>query len=116
MDGKLVNAYVGNNNLKSKYSGFEIITCREISDYSGGTVIQEVKTAEQYLNADEEAIDEPFYRIFAIYKPEASWETSDTICSGDYAKRKAIGDFYDIKEAVVFLQELTGDHVNIYSH
>ena len=50
----------------SVISGFEIITCREFNDYHGGTIIQEVKTAEDFLDTDEFGLDEPFYRIFAV--------------------------------------------------
>jgi len=102
-DGKLINSYHLNTNNKSNFKAFEIVTCREISDYSGGTIIEEVKTAEEYLNADEQGLDDPFYRIFAVYKEPSS------------KTRKAIGDFYDIKEAMSFLYDLTGDRVNIYS-
>lgn len=116
-DGKLVNAYIVNTNTKSAYSGFEIITCREISDYNGGTIIEEVRSAEEYLNADEEALDDPFYRIFAVFKPEASWTTSDELSiDNELLPKRAIADFYNLKEAVKFLEELTGSKVDIYSY
>lgn len=101
---RLCNAYVLNTSDKSLIKAFEIITCREISDYQGGTIIEEVKTAEEFLNTDEEGIDEPFYRVFAIFK------------EGYTKARRAIYDFYDIKEATTFLQELTGNKVDIYSY
>lgn len=103
-DGKLINSYTLNTNPKSPIEGFEIITCRELSDYEGGTVLEEIKTAEEFLNADEEAIDEPFYRIFAVYKQETG------------RSKKAIADFYNIKQATSFLQDLTGTDINIYSY
>lgn len=117
-DGKLVNAYIGNPNNESEYRGFEIVTCREISDYNGGSIIEEVKTAEEYLNADQEALDDPFYRIFAVYRPESYRITSDEEQSidNDLSRRRAIGDFYKIDQAVTFLQELTGKRVDIYSY
>ena len=101
---RLCNAYVDHTSEKSMIKRFEIITCRELSDYGGGTIIEEVKTAEEFLNTDEEAVDEPFYRVFAIFK--------DGYCK----TRKAIGDFNNIKEAAVFLEELTGNKVDIYSY
>ncbi len=102
-NGKLVNSYTLNTNDKSPKVGFEIITCREFNDYEGGTIIQEVKTAEDFLDTDEFGLDEPFYRVFAVYKK-------------DYHKsRKAIGDFYEIKEAMNFISDLTGERVTIYS-
>lgn len=103
-DGKLVNSHTLNPHSKSYFKAFEIVTCREISDYEGGTIIQEVKTAEEFLNADELAIDEPFYRVFGIYKDEY------------YKKRKALGDFYNATDASIFIQEITGTQVHIYSY
>jgi len=103
-NGKLVNSYTLNTNDKSPIVGFEIITCRELNDYEGGTIIEQIKTAEDFLNTDEFGLDEPFYRVFAVYKK-------------DYHKsRKAISDFYNVKEAVTFIQELSGNRVDIYSY
>lgn len=104
-DGKLVNSHTPNHhNSKSYFQAFEIITCREISDYEGGTIIEEVKTAEEFLNADEIALDQPFYRVFGIYKPEY------------YKTRKALGDFYNVTDASTFIEEITGVPVHIYSY
>ena len=104
-DGKLVNSHTPNHhNTKSYFQAFEIVTCREISDYEGGTIIQEVKTAEEFLNADEMAIDQPFYRVFGVYKQEY------------YKTRKALGDFYNVTDASVFIEEITGVPVHIYSY
>lgn len=102
--GKLINSYTPNTNPKSPIEGFEIVTCRELSDYEGGTIIEEIKTAEEFLNVDEEALDEPFYRIFAVYKKET------------LRSRKSIGDFYDIKQAMSFIQDITGIDTHIYSY
>ena len=75
-----------------------------MNDYHGGTIIQEVKTAEDFLDTDEFGLDEPFYRVFAVYKD-------------NYARsRKAIGDFYDVKEAMLLIEEITGNPVHIYSY
>ena len=49
-NGKLVNSYTLNTNNKSPIKAFEILTCREFSDYNGGTIIEVVKTAEDYLD------------------------------------------------------------------
>jgi hypothetical protein len=103
-EGKLINSYTPNTNPKSPIEGFEIITCRELPDYEGGTILQEIKTAEEFLNTDGESIDEPFYRIFAVYRKETS------------RSKKAIGDFYNIKNAMSFLQDITGTDVHIYSY
>jgi hypothetical protein len=104
-DGKLVNSHTPNHhNSKSYFKAYEIVTCREIPDYEGGTIIEEVKTAEEFLNADEIALDEPFYRVFGIYKPEY------------YKTRKALGDFYSVTDASTFIEEITGVSVHIYSY
>ena len=100
---KLCNAYVMFNHPESKISGFELITCREVSDHEGGTIIQEVKTAEDFLCTDEMGIEEPFYRVFAVYK--ASYSRT----------RRAIGDFYNITEAIIFLEEFTGKQVEVHT-
>jgi hypothetical protein len=104
-DGKLVNSCTPNtHNDKSYFKAYEIVTCREISDYEGGTIIEEVKTAEEFLNADEFAVDQPFYRVFGVYKPEY------------YKTRKALGDFYNVTDASTFIEEITGVPVHIYSY
>jgi len=104
-DGKLVNSYTPNtHNDKSYFKAYEIVTCREIPDYDGGTIIEEVRTAEEFLNADEISIDEPFYRVFGVYRPEY------------YKTRKALGDFYNVSDASTFIQEITGVSVHIYSY
>lgn len=103
-EGKLINSYTPNTNPKSPIEGFEIITCRELPDYEGGTIVEEVKTAEEFLNADEISIDEAFYRVFAVYRKETA------------RNKRAIGDFYNIKNAMSFLQDITGTDVHIYSY
>lgn len=101
---RLCNCYVQNTSEKSHFEGFQVVTCREMPDYEGGTIIEEVRTAEEFLNTDEEALDDPFYRIYAIYKDKA------------FKTRKAIGDFHNIVDATIFLEELTGNKVYIYSY
>ena len=101
---RLCNAFALNTNDKSVIRGFEIITCREMSDYNGGTIIEQLKTAEDFLDTDEFGLDDPFYRVFAVYKKDY------------YKARRAIGDYYDIKEATTFISELTGSKVDIYSY
>jgi hypothetical protein len=103
-DGKLVNSYTPNNNPKSPIEGFEIVTCRELPDYEGGTILEEVRTAEEFLNTDEQALDDPFYRVFAVYRKEIN------------RTKKVIGDFYDIKNAISLIEDLTGIEAHIYSY
>ena len=102
-DCKLVNAYMPNPCNTSTFSGFEIVTLREFNDYEGGTILQEVKTAEDFLDTDEWAIDEPFYRVFGVYKRELT------------KTRRALGDLYNVKDAMSLISDLTGESCNIYS-
>ena len=101
---KLCNAFVLNTNSKSVIRGFEIVTCREMNDYIGGSIIQEIKTADDFLDTYVFAYDDPFYRIFAVYKKDY------------FRARRAIADFYHIKEAMTLLEEITGNPVHIYSY
>ena len=72
LDGKLVNAYMPNPCNASAFSGFEIVTLREFNDYQGGTILQEVKTAEDFLDTyyifvgdfdDDEYLSELFFSL-----------------------------------------------------
>ena len=99
---RLCNAYVLNTNEHSVISAFQIVTCREVNDYSGGTIIEQVRTAEDFHNTDDQSIDDPFYRVFCVY-------------SKDYPRaKKAIGDFYNVYDAALFIKELTGSEVHIH--
>ena len=40
---RLCNAFALNTNSKSVIKGFEIITCREMNDYNGGTIQEQIK-------------------------------------------------------------------------
>jgi hypothetical protein len=103
LGGKLVNSYTPNACIQSNFSGFEIVTCREIRSLDGGTIIEEVKTAEDFVNVDELALDSPFYRVFGVYKNEIQG-------------RKMLGDFYSPKYAEEFISDLTGMIVHTYSY
>ena len=100
---RLCNAYTLNTNSNSVIKAFELTTCRELNDHNGGTIISILKTAEDFLDTDEFAYDDPFYRVFAVYTKEY------------HKARKAIADFYDIDEAMLFIEEITGNPVHIYS-
>lgn len=99
----LCNAYVVNTNPASHYAGFRITTCLEMADPDGGTFIEPIENGDEYLDLLYEALDDPFYRVSAKYK------------SGLIRSSRTIADFYDLKEAAVFLEELTGSPVDIYS-
>lgn len=88
---------------RSFFSGFDLVTMREYSNSEGGTYIDEISTAAEYLDTSN-AYDDPFYRIYGIYKNSIPRRT------------KVIADFYDINEARNFLHELTGQEVHIISY
>ena len=60
----LCNARVPNHNTKSPISHFILMTVREYNDYDGGTYIDEIRNATDFLENSYKAIDEPFYRIY----------------------------------------------------
>ncbi len=91
------------NNPISKFSHFEIVTMREYSDYGGGTYIDEINTAAEFLDSLN-AYDDPFYRVFGVYKESCP------------KSRKFIADFFEIQEAREFLSDLTGKDVDIISY
>jgi hypothetical protein len=103
MTNSLCRAFVPFDCHKSLFSAFELVTMREYNDYNGGTYLDEISTAAEYLDSHN-AYDDPFYRIFGIYKNSIP------------RRWKFISDFYDINEARIFLHELTGQEVQIISY
>jgi hypothetical protein len=103
IENRLCNAYVVFLNERSKFSGFEIITMRELEKENGGTALCELKTADDFENSRYLAFDDPFYRVFGIYKEKEK-------------SRRSLGDFNNINDAVDFLEDLTGLPVYIYSY
>lgn len=102
-ENRLCNAYVIFLHEKSKFSGFEVVTMRELEKEDGGTAICELRTIDDFKNSHYLAFDDPFYRVYAIYKNKSK-------------TKKNIGDFFRINDAVEFLEELTGLSVYIYSY
>lgn len=103
INNRLCRAVVPFNCTNSLFSSFELVTVREYNDYSGGTYIDEINTAAEYLDSSN-AIDEPFYRIYGVYKNPIPIKT------------KFISDFFHISDAQNFLHDLTGERVDIISY
>ncbi len=97
---RLCRAIVNNPNSQSPISYFELVTVREYSEPNGGTYIDEISTAAEYLD-NTNAYDDPFYRIMGIYK--------NTIPK----KRRFIADFFSLDEAKKFLSDITGESIDI---
>lgn len=105
MSNTLCNGIVKNNNPYSPIAYFHLVTMREYNDYEGGTILEQVKNAEQFLSDDWGAVDEPFYRIYgARYYEDKS------------SKLIFLGDFMHIDAAKDFLFNLTGEIPQIVSY
>lgn len=102
-NGELCNAFVVNSSRNSSYSSFKIITMRELEDFDGGTEIRHIKSKEEFHLTEGISLDKPFYRVTARYREESRGS-------------RTIVDFFDAKQAVLFLEELTGVPVYIYSY
>jgi len=102
ISNRLCRAIVPFNCPKSLFNAFELVTVREYNDYNGGTYLDEINTAAEFLDSIN-AYDDPFYRIYGNYKNSIP------------IKQKFIADFFDINEAVSFLHALTGEDVQIIS-
>ena len=105
MSNSLCNGMIKNNNPKSPIAYFELVTVREYDDYQHGTVIEQVKSAEQFLTDDWGAVDQPFYQIYG--KRYVDDKRSAPIF---------LGEFYSLDKAKEFLYNLTGEIPDIISY
>lgn len=70
-------------NKNSSILHYNIYTVRDINDYNGGTLIEEIYTLEEYFNTDELGVGEPYYAIYGSFKfdipksPVKIFETDD---------------------------------------
>ena len=97
---KLFKAWCSNEgNARSTILHYHIYTLRDITDYNGGSIPEEVNTLEEYFNFDNLAKSEPYYAIYGTFKfdvprgPIKIFETED------------------LKSAVYILEQLTGNKV-----
>lgn len=105
MANTLCNGIVKNNNPKSPIAYFELVTVREYNDYEGGTILEQIKSSEQFFSDDWGAVDEPFYRIYGNrYMDDKS------------SKPIILGDFFSLESAKEFLFNLTGEIPSIISY
>jgi len=88
---------------KSLFQSFELVTVREYNDSNGGTYLDEINTAAEFLDSIN-AYDDPFYRVYGIYKNPMP------------QKMTFIADFFNIDDARKFLYNLTGESVDIISY
>lgn len=105
MTNTLCNGRIKNNNVKSPIEYFELVTVREFPDHEGGTFIEEIKNAEQFLDTEEESLDDPFYQIYGIrYSHDERYSPI------------FLGEFYTLDKAKEFLYNLTGEIPDIISY
>lgn len=97
---KLFRGWCSNQgNEKSNILHYNIYTLRDITDYNGGTIPEEVSTLEEYYNLDDMAKGEPYYAIYGSFKmnvpkgPIKIFETDE------------------LRSAVFILEQLTGNKV-----
>jgi hypothetical protein len=100
MSNKLCRASTQNPNTKSPFSSFEVITVREYNDYNGGTYLDEVNTAAQFLDSLH-SYDDPFYRVYGVYRQSMP------------KSRRFIADFWNNNDAIKLIEELTGEKASV---
>lgn len=70
-------------NSRSNILHYRICTLRDISDYNGGFIPEEINTLEEYFNMDGLSKGEPYYAIYGTFKfdiprgPIKIFETED---------------------------------------
>jgi hypothetical protein len=101
----LCSARVVNHNSKSPISHYILITVREYNDYQGGTYIDEIKSADDFVNNDITAIDDPFYRIYGEKRTEKPG-----------MELVYIAEFFNIKQAKEFLYNISGEYPIVVSY
>lgn len=97
---KLFTGWCSNEgNKTSNILHYHIYTIRDISDYAGGTLPEEVSCLEEYFNTDGLGVGEPYYTVYGSFKfdipksPVKIFETDD------------------LKSAIYIVEILTGNKV-----
>jgi hypothetical protein len=102
---RLCMAEIKNHNPKSPIDRFVLVTVREFNDDEGGTYIDQINTAAEFLSTEREAYDEPFYQVYGK-------RYMDDVMSGPMF----LGEFYDLDKALNFLYYLTGEEAQVVSY
>jgi hypothetical protein len=86
-------------NKRSHILHYHIYTLRDISDYNGGTIPEEVNSLEEYFNVDGLGLNESYYAVYATFKMDI--------------QRGPIKIFEtpDLKVAVYIVEQLSGNKV-----
>jgi hypothetical protein len=86
-------------NPRSHILHYHISTIRDLPDYEGGLIPEEVKSLEEYFNLDEEAEGEPYYAVYATFRFDIK-RGPIKIFEGD-----------DLKTAIFIVENLSGNKV-----
>lgn len=86
-------------NSRSNILHYHIYTLRDITDYNGGTIPEEVHTLEEYFNFDNISINEPYYAIYGTFK--------FNIAKGPIK----IFETDELRSAIYIVEQLTGNKV-----
>jgi hypothetical protein len=86
-------------NKRSNILHYHIYTLRDISDYNGGTIPEEVNSLEEYFNVDGLGLNESYYAVYATFKMD--------IARGPIK----IFETPDLKVAVYIVEQLSGNKV-----
>jgi len=84
-------------NKRSNILHYHIYTLRDISDYNGGTIPEEVNSLEEYFNVDGLGLNESYYAVYATFKMD--------IQKGPIK----IFETPDLKVAVYIVEQLSGN-------
>lgn len=55
-------------NKRSHFLHYHIYTLRDITDYNGGSIPEEVASLEEYFNIDDMSKGDPYYAIYGTFK------------------------------------------------
>lgn len=89
-------------NPRSRILHYRIYTIRNISDYQGGSIPEEVESIEEYFNLDDQSIGDPYYAVYATFKfdiprgPIKVFETDE------------------LRSAIFIVESLTGNKIQEY--
>jgi hypothetical protein len=69
MPNRFYNGWCSNaGNPRSHIIHYLIRTIRDISDYDGGHISEEVNNIEEYFNLDSRGLGDPYYAVYASFK------------------------------------------------
>jgi len=86
-------------NSRSNILHYHICTIRDLPDYEGSIIPEEVKSIEEYFNLDEQSLGEPYYAVYATFKfdfPRGPIKIFTT---------------EELREAIFLVESLTGNKV-----